>query len=124
MDANLAGGYSKHFETNLQDCLSRTRYIVKYQGCPIICSLKLQSTISLSTTEAKYVALSTAMPKVILLLSLAEETQKYSIKLIKKQPVIKYKVYKDNVGAIELANTIKLRPRTKHMVIQYHPFRT
>ena len=31
--------------------------------------------------------------------------------------------FEDNVGALELANTHKLRPRTKHLAVQLHHFR-
>lgn len=33
-------------------------------------------------------------------------------------------IHKDNAGAIELANLPKLRPRTKHIAIQYHHLRS
>ena len=33
------------------------------------------------------------------------------------------RVFEDNVGALELTNTPKLRPRTKHLAIQLHHFR-
>ena len=36
-------------------CLSRTGYVIFYANCPIIWQSKLQTTIALSTTEAKYV---------------------------------------------------------------------
>jgi hypothetical protein len=38
-------------------------------------------------------------------------------------PEVKYKVFEDNVGAIELAKAPRMRPRTKHIDIQYHHFR-
>ena len=31
--------------------------------------------------------------------------------------------FEDNVGALELANAHKLRPRTKHLSVQLHHFR-
>ena len=34
----------------------------------------------------------------------------------------KPRVFEDNVGALELANTPKLWPRTKHLSVQLHPF--
>ena len=39
------------------------------------------------------------------------------------KPTIKCNVFEDNAGAIELAKLPKLRPRTKHIAIQYHHFR-
>ena len=39
------------------------------------------------------------------------------------KPVVKCRVFEDNIGAIELAKLPKLRPRTKHIACQYHHFR-
>ena len=38
-------------------------------------------------------------------------------------PKIHCKVFEDNAGAIEIANVLKMRPRTKHLNIKYHHFR-
>ena len=38
-------------------------------------------------------------------------------------PTTTCRVFEDNVGALELANTPKLRPRTKHLAVQLHHFR-
>ena len=39
------------------------------------------------------------------------------------KPITTCRVFKDNVGVLELANTPKLRPRTKHLAVQLHHFR-
>jgi hypothetical protein len=39
------------------------------------------------------------------------------------KPQVHCKVFKDNSGALEMARTPKMRPRTKHMNIKYHHFR-
>ena len=39
------------------------------------------------------------------------------------KPKLYLKVYEDNVGAIEMANNHKYRPRTKHLNIRLHHFR-
>lgn len=124
VDADFAGGYDKNDTSNPRDCLSRTGYVIKYAGCPIVWASKLQTTIALSTTEAEYMALSTAMREMIYLMQLIEELQQHGISLIQKQPVVKCEVFEDNVGAIELAKLPKLRPRTKHIAIQMHHFRS
>ena len=124
VDADFAGGFDKNKPTNPRDCLSRTGYVVKFANCPIVWSSKLQTTIALSTTEAEYMALSTAAREVIYLMSLTEELRQHGVELITKQPKIQCKVFEDNAGAIELAKLPKLRPRTKHMAIQYHHFRS
>ena len=100
------------------------RYVVKFAGCPIVWSSKLQTTIALSTTEVEYMALSTAAREVIYLMNLTDELRKHGVTLIDQQPSIQCQVFEDNAGAIELAKLPKLRPRTKHLAIQYHHFRS
>lgn len=38
-------------------------------------------------------------------------------------PQVHCKVFEDNVGALTMAQTPKMRPRTKHLNIKYHHFR-
>ena len=38
-------------------------------------------------------------------------------------PRVLCKVFEDNSGALEMARTPKMRPRTKHLNIKYHHFR-
>ncbi len=45
--------------------LSRTGYVITYNGCPVQWGSKLQSEIVLSTTEAEYIALSMAARELI-----------------------------------------------------------
>jgi hypothetical protein len=37
---------------------------------------------------------------------------------------VKCKAFEDNNGALEMATIHKLRPRTKHINVKYHYFRT
>jgi hypothetical protein len=124
VDADFAGGYRKEDPTNPRDCLSRTGYIIKFAGCPIVWSSKLQTTIALSTTEAEYMALSMACREVIYLINLTNELRAQGVELVTSQPQITCQIFEDNAGAIELAKLPKLRPRTKHLAIQYHHFRS
>jgi len=124
VDADFAGGFRKENTKNPRDCLSRTGYVIKYAGCPIVWSSKLQSTIALSTTEAEYMALSTAAREVIYLINLTDELKSHGVDLITSKPKICVTIFEDNAGAIELAKLPKLRPRTKHLAIQYHHFRS
>ena len=83
-----------------------------------------QSTVALSTTEAECVALSTAMRDVIYFINLINEIKDAGIELPHEDsPKTFCRVFEDNVGALELANTHKLRPRTKHLAVQLHHFR-
>ena len=93
---------------------SRTGYVIYYGGCPIIRHSKLQSEISLRTTEAEYIALSQAMRDTIPLITLTGE-------LAVVLPIIKEK---DNNSCIELVKFPRMRPRTKHIALKYHRFRS
>jgi hypothetical protein len=124
VDADFAGSFEKAKPTNPRDCLSRTGFVVKFANCPIVWSSKLQTTIALSTTEAEYMALSAAAREVIFLVNLLNEMRDHGVKLVSTIPRIQCTVYEDNVGAIELSKLPKLRPRTKHLAIQYHHFRS
>ena len=85
----------------------------------------MQTTIALSTTEAEYVALSTALRDVIYLINLTKEIEAHGIPMpTDKKPQVTCRVFEDNVGALELANNHKLRPRTKHLAVQLHHFRS
>ena len=44
--------------TNADNVLSRTVFLIRYAGCPVIWSSKLQTEIALSTAEAEYIAMS------------------------------------------------------------------
>ena len=93
-------------------------------NCPILWSSKMQTTIALSTTEAECVALSTALRDVIFLMQLTQELQDNGAKVPKNgAPKVTCRVFEDNVGALELATQHKLRPRTKHIAVQFHHFR-
>ncbi len=124
VDAHFAGGYCREESTNPRDCLSRTGYVIKFAGCHIVWSLKLQTIIALSTTEAEYIVLRTACREVIYLINLTDELREQGVELIAKQPHITCPVFEDNAGAIKLAQLPKLCPRMKHLAIQFHHFRT
>ena len=120
-DADFSGNWSKHTSVNdPSTAKSRTGYIIKYANCPIIWASKLQTQIALSTTEAEYIALSTALREVIPLLALFEEMKVNGIPLFHTIPVIHCKAFEDNLGALEMAKSPKMRPPTKHINIIYH----
>ena len=124
VDADFSGGYHKGHTHDPDTAKSRTGYVIMYNGCPILWNSKLQSEITLSTTEAEYVALSQALREVIPMIELVKEIQNKCPTVQWAKPIVKCKVFEDNSGALELANTPKLRPRTKHINIKYHHFRS
>eukprot|EP00957_Ditylum_brightwellii_P011332 856736-Ditylum_brightwellii.AAC.1 len=123
VDASFAGDWNRSWSKEPSSMLSRIGFIVKNANCPIIRTSKLQTEITLSSTESEYVALSHVLREVLPLIGLLEDI-KTSIRVSKydKANVI-CKVFEDNEGCIELAKYTRMRPRTKHIAIKYHPFR-
>jgi hypothetical protein len=89
--------------------------LIKYAKCPLMWVSRLQTEISLSTTESEYVSLSTALRDVIPIMRLIDELRLAGFDNNKERPKIFCTVFEDNAGALELANTPKMRPRTKHI---------
>jgi hypothetical protein len=122
-DADFCGLWGVIDASNPVSSKSRTGYVVMYSGCPIIWGSQLQSEIALSTTEAEYIALSTALRQTIPLMRLVKEI-KSKLKLpMDTIPKVFCTAFEDNTGAVELCNVPKLRPRTKHINTKYHHFR-
>jgi hypothetical protein len=94
-----------------------------YHGCPILWVSQLQSVFALSTTEAEYVALSTALRDVIPVIELLKEMQEHGYS-VDGVPTIKCKLSEDNSGAFEQAKTAKYQPRTRHINAAWHHFRS
>ena len=122
VDAGFAGDYHKDRSEDSENLLSRTGYVIRLWNCPIIAVSKMMTEITLSTTEAEYVALSHSMRDVIPFLDfITEVTNYYELNLDK--PHVKCTLFEDNNGALELAKAPKYRPRTKHIALKYHHFR-
>ena len=122
VDADFAGGWSMNKSDDPASVYSRTGYIIKYNNCLILWASKLQSEISLSTTEVEYIALSQAMREIIPMMEHPEQLEK-TLNIESKLPSVKCKVFEGNNGAIELAKALKIHPRTKHIALRYHHFR-
>jgi hypothetical protein len=123
-DASFGGDW--HRPTAIYDAVtakSRTGFVIFYCGCPIVWASKLQTEIALSTTEAEYIALSTALREVIPLMDLIQETKAHGFDFPFAPAKVHCKAFEDNSGALEMAKTHKLRPRTKYINVKYHHFR-
>ncbi len=80
VDASHAGDWKKTAAVDDPDTArSRTGYGITYAGSPLVWASKLQTEIVLSSTEAEYIILSTAVREVIPLLELAKEVASYNI---------------------------------------------
>ena len=123
VDASFAGDWNISWSDEPSSVMSRTGYVILYANCPIIWSSKLQTEIALSTTESEYIALSQSMRDVIPLMGLLKELQPV-ISFMSTNPVLKCKIFEDNKGCFDLVTTPKIRPRTKHITMKYHHFRS
>jgi hypothetical protein len=94
-----------------------------YANCPLVWASKLQNHIALSSTEAEYIALSTAMRDIIPLMELIKEMKANGVSCSDSNPKVHCTLFEDNRGAIEIATIRKFRPRTKHINNMYHHFR-
>ena len=96
---------------NAENLYSRSGYVIMFAGCPILWSSKLQSEITLSTTEAEYVALSQAMREVIPLMDLMKELN-CVLKVNTSKPDFFCQVFEDSRSTITVATSKKYTPRT------------
>ena len=123
VDADFAGTWHKEYAHLRSSCLSRTGYVITYNGCPIHWGSRLQSEIALSTTEAEYIALSTATRELLPLRRILLELSSAS-PMATTTPLPPSTIYEDNASCITLAHReTQLRPRTKHIALKFHHFR-
>jgi hypothetical protein len=57
------------------------------------------------------------------MMKLVNELKTAGFDLPGETPKVHCKAFEDNSGALAMANTHKMRPRTKHLNIKYHHFR-
>jgi hypothetical protein len=102
---------------------SRSGFALTYAGCPISSDLKLQIEIALSSTKSEYISLSHSLREVIPLMRLVNKMCEVGFNIPTDVPKVHCKAFEDNSGALEISQTHKMRPRTKHLNINYHHFR-
>ncbi|MEM7375839.1 MAG: Ty1/Copia family ribonuclease HI, partial [Bacteroidota bacterium] len=100
------------FATDTESRRSTTGYLVFVDGALVSWKSKRQGSVTLSSTEAEYVALSQVACEMKFVHSLLSEM---GIKV--DTPMI---VHEDNQGAIFLAKNEALGQRTKHIDTRYH----
>lgn len=123
VDADFAGGWQKADAESADSVMSRTGYVLMYAGCPIHWVSKLQTEIALSTAEAEYIALSQSLREVIPLMSMMKEL-KSAFPIEIQLPNFNCTVHEDNQSCISMATKQKFSPRTKHIALKYHHFRS
>jgi hypothetical protein len=79
-DADFCGNCNRSTAMNdVSTARSRTGYIISCDGFPITWASKLQTHIALSTTEAKYIALSQSLQEVIPMINLTTEVSRLGV---------------------------------------------
>ena len=122
VDSDFAGLFG-HEDSQDPVCVkSRTGYVFTLGETPVHWVSKLQSTISLSSVESEYAALSMALREFLPMRKTAEEICKSFHVDIGKDNKIKSKVFEDNNGCLALATAKRMNPRTKHIATVYHWF--
>lgn len=111
-DFILAGFSDSDWAGNLDDRRSITGYTFNIGSKVIACSSKKQSTVALSSCEAKYQALCAATCEAIWLRRLVNDAGKEQ----KNSTSIK----SDNQSTIKLAHTLVFHKNTKQIDTQFH----
>ena len=124
VDSDFAGLWDKLDTSNRDTARSRHGYIILYNKVPVIWKSQLQNEIALSTTEAEYTGLSYSLREAIPIMNLLKELKSRGFDINDQKTKVHCKVFEDNSGAIEIAREDKYRPRTKHLNIRLHHFRT
>jgi hypothetical protein len=143
VDADFGGLFSVEDKQDPISVKSRTGYVILYRGAPLLWVSKMQTQIALSTMEAEYIALSQSMRDLI---PIREVLKEIMTVVFERQADISYHshskayedanegtilynipqstVYEDNDACLKFARMPKLTPRTKHIGVPYHWFRT
>ena len=116
---------------------SRTGFLIIFMGCPLTWVSKLQTQIALSTMEAEYIALSQSMIELIAIREILREIQTFVIsgknkpikflahaKAFSLDKIPQSIVHEDNESCLKFATMPKMSPRTKHIALPYHFFRS
>lgn len=143
VDADFAGTWSVEDDQEPVSVKSRSGHLITFMGCPLLWSSKMQSQIALSTMEAEYIALSNSMRDLIGIREILKEiirevfdsdtttlnptysTISRTFTKSKTASILpKSIVYEDNTACLKFATMPKMSPRTKHIAIPYHFFRS
>ena len=133
VDADFGGLWGTEDGQDPISVKSRTGFVIMFMGCPLLFVSKLQSQLALSTMEAEYIALSHSMRELIGIRQILKDIHTYVLSDTICHPTYTTKhkygipqstVYEDNEACLKFATLPKISPRTKHIAIPYHFFRS
>ena len=113
-DVSFSGEWDSLNSTEATSVLSITGFIIKHVGSPLFWTSKLKTEISLSATEAEFIAMHYSMREKLPLMVLLKEIHGvFKIDEVTSSREVNCEVFEENIGCVELAKFHKLRPRTK-----------
>ena len=92
---------------------SMTGYIGYFLGSPIVWQSCYQPTIAMSSCEAEYMAVSSALKEILHFINLFQEIEVVKLEV----PIV---IHVDNTGAIDIATTLTCNKRSKHIDVRHH----
>ena len=115
-DLKIYSYVDSNFATNKETRKSVSGYIVTIGGCLVNWTSKTQPSVTLSSTEAEYVAASMCACEIKFMQMLMEELMPYA----QLRPAT---LFEDNTGAMFLMENQAVGFRTKHIDIRWHHIR-
>jgi hypothetical protein len=115
-DLKVYAYVDSNYATNKETRKSVTGFVLTIGGCLVSYSSKSQPSVTLSSTEAEYVAASMCATEVKFVQMLLEELMPNA----KTRPAT---LFEDNTGAIFLMENQAVGNRTKHIDIRWHHMR-
>ena len=125
VDADFAGLYKVEKGKSIDSAKSRSGYIIKLGGCPLIGKSQLIPTICLSTAESEYYSLSQSMRALLPIKRLLSEFMtkvEIPANLQSVDRVVHATTHEDNTSALSLATEQRLTNRTRHYHCRWHFF--
>jgi hypothetical protein len=121
VDADFAGFWLQEDQQDPLSVKSRTGYLISIGGCLPTRTSKLQTEVALLT---EYIALPQSMRELFPFRELVQELS--TTMAYKKEFEIRThsKVFEDNNGALILASSPRMSPRSKHIAVKYRSFRS
>lgn len=112
---NVVGYSDASYGDNEEDRKSTGGFVIMSVGGPVCWASKKQPTVSLSTTEAEYIALGDGVKEMLWLLQVLRD-----MNLDDYKKLIPVTMYEDNFGCIKLGENTTTQKRTKHIDIKHH----
>lgn len=107
----IIGFADADWASNIIDRKSVSGYVFQVYGCTVSWCSKKQITVATSSSEAEYVALSTASAEAIWLRGLMRDLHQINDEAVT--------IFEDNQGCIAMANNLESK-RSKHIDIKHH----